>query len=558
MSNSTGLEPAQMTALGQQGRSMVPIQFYPDRGLILRSSLLRLAKDAARAMKNLRWNGIAWTTDKIGFKRHRATVFNGGAAFKELAYHYTGDGAPHFVQQVGKEVQSYDVLGNPNTTVESVLFTASQESIPCMRSFSSNQFLYVNGVDIPQIWDGAATWTAETGWPITVGSQTYNLPDLVETFNGRAVYAGFSTQPFDLVISEFNNPQGFNFVGTGLTDPNRAGIIHVPSKYGPVVTIRSFRISAATNQEILLIGCKRGFLFVGGTDATNFQTIQSSNRYGFVSNRAWMKLDDTAFALCTDGIRPFQGNINYSALESSALSYPIHPRITGMARGQAAQAFVIDNPDELEAVWYFPSGSDVHNRTGIRMNYQDISNGLVRFSDVSFPNETADPETYHAPSCGLEFEGKYYCGGYNGYLQEHWNGNKYHQAGIDYQFGSPLLDPPTPAQTASVRGFWIECEGASQGFTARAWHWPEKAAGNVSRTKSQFEKTFSSDADGDTIMGLWTIGVSAFGGAARQMFKFMPGGAGHGWELELYGNTANGDLSLVGFFATLIGGGTRG
>lgn len=546
-----------MTALGKQGEGLLPNWTSPDRGLILRTNLIGRTSDCAAALKNLRWNGVAWTSELMGYKRHRASVFNSGGSFKEFAYHYTNDGVPHFIQQVGKQVQQYDPTANPLTAVESVLFTASTETIPCMRSYSSSRFLYVNGADLPQMWDGT-TWSSQPNWPITVGSNTYTLPTLVETFNGRAVYAGFANAPFTYIVSQFGIPNGFDFIGIGVNDPARAVLFNVPSEFGPIVTIKSFRISNATNQEVLLIGCQHGLMFLQGADATSFQQIQETHRFGFVSNRCWMKLDEMALALCTDGVRPFMSNVNFSALSNSALTYPIHPRITAMATdpNQVSQAFVLDNPDELEATWYFPTGGNVHNASGIIMNYSDPSQ--VRFSDKIYPGETTDTETWHTPACGIRYLGKLYTGGYNGYLRDEYSGNKWNATGIDTLYRSPLIDPPTPSQNASARGFWIECEGPSQWFNASAYFYATMARGNLRRQKSRQVRTFSSNTAGLFTLGSTILGsTTTFGGSIRQQFELDPQGDGKGWEIELAGNTANGDLSLVGIFSTLVGGGTR-
>lgn len=554
-------QPAQQTALSIGARGFVPGWNSPDLGLVLRSSLFNQPMNTARALSNLRWNGYAWTTELIGYTRHRPTVFNAGASFKEFALHSMSDGSSRFIQQVGTQVQLYDPTANPATEVESVLFTAAAETIPCMRSFEPSNFIYANGIDQPQNWDGA-TWRPNAGWPVTIGGTVFNAPSLVEVFNGRAVFAGFSGNPYAIVFSYFLQPENYNYLGENNepTDPSRAGVYFTPSELGPIVTIKSFQWNTSTNEEVLLVGCQRGFCFISGTDANSFQLVNSSGRFGFVSNRTWLKLDGTVYALCTDGIRPFPSNVNFSALVNSAVTYPIQPLIAGMSKQSAivAQAFVIDNPDTLEAQWYFPGTADTHNRQGLIMNYEYSTQGVMRFSQRVFPSESTDPNSIHAPSCGIAYAGNYIAGGYNGYMQHLWSGNMFNNVGVAFLYNSPGFKGPTPAQTMSQRGFWIETEGPSQAVTAYAFYHMDQIGGGRLRIQSPTITSFQSTTAGTTILGSWIMGESAFGGSAASGFQYNPIGVGKIWEIVLSGNTANGDFSLVGIFDIGIGGGTRG
>lgn len=550
-------QPAQQTALGNQGFGMLPGTTSPDVGLVLRSSLLAQPKNSARILKNLRWSGTAWTTEQTGYTHVRAGSFNSGAAFKGFGIHNLADGTSKLVMQVGARVYEYDPTVTPLPT-ESLLFTAVSESIPCMRSYSPSFFLYTNGVDNPQKWNGT-TWSAVPGFPVTISGTVYQKPRLVETYLNRAVYARFNGQPFALLISEFGDPEGFT-TGPAAAD---AALFNVPSRYGEITSVRSFRITQTSNEEVLLIGTTKGLLLLSGTGADNFQLVPITSRFGIVSNNVWLQIDDSIFVLGTDGIRQLNANTTFTTLISAAITYPIQPLLLRINSGAMQSAFVIDNPDLLECYWYFSVGSDSRNRRCIYMNYGDMLQGLMRLAQREFPSESDDPLSWLSPACGVTFGGNFYTGSSSGYLREEWSGNKWNLAGIDWSYGSPLFDPPTPSQESSARGFWILCEGGSQSFTANAYAWPATAGGtnadNVSRVLVG-TTTFTSDMSGTTILGSWRLGItgySEFGREQWQLFPFYPPGAGHGFEVELSGNTGNGDFSFLGIFSTLIAGGTR-
>lgn len=546
-------QPAQQTSLAQQGHGLLPQMWTPQRGLILRSSLPMLPADAFSIAQNVRWNGIVWTTQKIGWQAVRTKTFGNGAIV-EQAVHWTAAGAQLYVHQAGTQVQTYD----PTTplTPETTIFTAGGVSIPCMRSFSPAYFIYVNGIDQPQFWTGTGNFAPLTVWNsgISTGGVNYTAPSLVESFNNRIAYAGMSQNRMAVIISDFGNPNSVTIVNTGNVATN-GGIYFVPSQLGPVTSLKSLQISLTSNQQVLMVGCQNGFAIISGLDSTSFTMVPvQSNKWGIPSNRAWFTIDTNAYTLCTDGIRPFSSNTYLTNLVSSCLSFPVHPLITGINTAQGSQIFCQDNPSELEANFYFSSSNDVYNRSGLVLNYGDINSGLVRFTTKNYPS--TGNAALLSPACGVYFKGNYYSGGFDGILQQQYNGNTFNGFGAPYQVGSPLFPASTPAQEASGRGFWIIQQGDTTLYTAQAFAHIMQQSGQLKRAKVG-QQMISFNTGGNTTLGSWTLGAAQFGGPAYNISQFSAPGGAHAWEVVLNGNTANGDLNLVGIFSTLIGGGTR-
>ncbi len=546
-------QPAQQTQLGTQARGQQPIWTAPEIGLITRTSQIARPKNSAQILKNLHWDGVSWTTQGTGWAKHRAGSFNSGGAFKEMGAHYLASGSPIYLQQVGTKVQLYDPLSDPLTATETNLFTATSETVPCFRSYNPALMIYTNGVDNAKKYDGT-TWAALAGWPVTNGSDVYAKPKLSESFLGRQIFAGFENYPFAILLSEFGNPEGWTFTGTS---PGRAGIINVPSQLGPITALRAHTISASSNDQIVVIGCKRGLVILTGTSADDFQRIVITDKFGLINNRCFLKIDDTLYTLASDGIRPLSANQNISRLVSAAASYPVHPSITAMVTGAAtSQPFVIDNPARLEAVWYFPQGSDTHNRFALVMNYSDLASGVIRWSTKEYPRETGSASTWYSPACGLLYEGRYLCGGYNGLLQSHYNGRLFDTVAIPWQYRSPVIEAPTPAQSASINGFVLEFEGLDQAFTAKCGFYQQTAT-EKTKFEPHFTENFVPEDSTGTVLGAWILGQGQLPGPLRRQYMFYPGGAGRSAELDISGDTTLADCNFVGAFATLIGGGTR-
>jgi hypothetical protein len=311
-----------------------------------------------------------------------------------------------------------------------------------------------------------------------------------------------------------------------------------------------------------MVGCQKGLCFITGTDATSFQMVAVTDRFGIPSNSGWFSLDASTFGLCTDGIRPFNVNTNFSNLISNAATFPVQPLMQNMnmTPAIAAQAFVLDNPGQLEATFYYSSSQDVNNRTALIMNYQDLySSGNMMFSQKQFPAIiTGQPATYFSPSCGTYFKGNYYAGGYNGVLQKLYTSNTWNGQGINWQYQSPFFVPVSPSQTASARGFWIVMDGQSPTFKAYATTWMGQARDQNILPYQTVSQSFSPNTGGGTILGQWILGVSQFGGSQPILVPFYPKGSGHAWQITLSGNTSNGDGNLIGIYGVLNAGGTRG
>jgi len=520
---------------------------------LLNSGLLARPLDAAAQLTNFHFDGIKWTPSGYGYALHRATAFNSGGAFKEFGVHFLSDGSPRFLQQVGNKVQLYDPLDDPVTAVESDLFTATTESYPTFRSFSPSYLIYTNGVDNPQKWDGAAaSFSAVAGFPLTIGSDVYQRPKYCEAFQGRMVYAGFAALPYHVLISEFDDPEGFAITSS---TPASAGVYKIPSQLGPIVSIKSAFLTTTSNEEVLLVGCKKGVALISGLDATSFRRDIITRKFGLVNNRCWMQIDDQMWFLATDGIRPISLNTGISNLLNATATYPLLQAINSRNLGASDQPFVIDNPTRQEAVWYFPRGAEVRNRRGLVMNYATLPE-FVRFSEKEYAIESSSPSSWYGPACGIEYEGKILCGGYNGLLQRHYVGKLFNDKAPRILYRSAAIQAPTPGQQMATKDQEIICEGPGQKFTFTIFAYTRLGDGSISR-RAVYSKVISSSSSGQAILGAWVLGLHALGGDRHHRFNVSGPGHGNYFDFEISGEDETVEVGLVGIFANFIAGGLK-
>lgn len=555
------IQPAQQTTLGNEGHGFLPRTWYPNTGLVLRANLRSLPPDACSIASNVRWNGVVWTTSKIGWSAVRGTPFGNGPIV-EQAKHFTTAGAQLYVHQAGTMVQTYDPA-NPTVT-ETNLFTASAQSVPCMRSFSPNFFIYVNGQDLPQFWDGTVAVNAFKPlacFPFLNGGVTYDKPTICEPFLNRMTYAGFKGNPFAVVIGNFGDPSTITIIN-GTPQPTQGGIFFVPSQLGPVTWLKYLQTSLTSNSQVLLVGCQNGFAFISGSDATSFVMVPvQSDKWGCPSNRVCFTIDTTVWNLCSDGLRPFNGNAYQSNLISTLVTRPVHPLVTSWdSQNQGSQAFVLDNATELEATFYFSKLGDTINRTGMIMNYSDMPQGLVRFSEKDIPSGSFLANgTQYSPACGIKFKGRYFGGGWDGLLQEHYTSSLWNGVGAKYMIESSMLASNTPLEESTLARMAIEHQSCTSQMTVRTYTLTPQAAGSQQlRRTAQTPQTLNFVDQGSTSLGKdFALGKASFGGPQYQISPFSSAGGGRGMQVNISGNTANGDLNLIGTFNLLIGGGTR-
>ena len=561
-------DPALTSELANKASGLVPEVFYLTEGLVTNISDLVASKGRAAALRNLHFIDGKWTSNDTGWSKHRATTFKNSAAaadeFEELAVHVLDAGTEKFVMQVGNKAWSYDVLANPATEVEAALFTATSASVPCMRSYSGAFFIYVNGVDEPQKWPGTGVFALlqkDTGaglgnWPPVISGVTYSKPKICEIFVSRLVTARFTGDEFRILISKFEDPENYDVSGSS---PSRAGVIKVKNFLGPIRGLKALKLSNDSNEEVLVVACRKGVGVIIGTDADTFQFIVLTTEYGILTNRTWIQLDNDLFFLASDGIRKLSALVVNANLLQSSLTYPIQQVIRDINKSAVERAFAVRHANTLEVIFWFPTGTETRNRRALIMNYSASSpeGGIVPvFSEKLTPPETGVASTHRSPSCGISYESRVWCGGYNGYLQEHYKTAMYDTEIIQFLYRSPLFSTNNPAQAADLLMAQLLLDGGDQDFTVNIYAYEQTQDGNT-RKRLAGSRIIKTSTAGTTIIGSWIIGESAFSAAGPQIVEATAPGNGRLWQLEIVGLTSTASINFVGFESILVAGGLR-
>lgn len=540
--------------LARNALSLKLVPNTPTRGVVTNNSDLLRTDDSARVINNLQMlrQGV-WSSRGIGYSKQRAAVFNSGAEFKDFSIQTatTGD---RMLFQVGGKVYMYDLA----TSTETELYSGTAPTrASCIRAYSPTSVIMTDcdGNIEPKQWDGNpandfidfTTWT----WPATVGSRTFSKPKFCEPLTERMAYAGFATYPNTVLISTEGTPNSFS--GHSPIDASDAGYLEVPAQLGPITGLRTLKLDTTSPETVLLIGCTRGFAIITGNSALNYAAIELTREFGLYSNRTWVQLNNDLYFLATDGVRKFSSIGSNATLSNQTVSFPIANLINRQNLSYADRAWAVHHPATQEVQFWFPVDAGTQCDHAIVLNYNT--------KQLSDPNNNQGREIEAiwstrdglAVACGVDYLGIMYGGGYNGYLQKHYDGDTYDGSAITWSFVGPLIGANNPAQVCSMRRMVILTDGTSQKFDAKAYTLTTRTDGTTGWVLAD-SASISVVSETVSAVDTWSTGTTT---VYPKFIDFFPRGSGRYWTLGLSGDATDKHISLVGSMAYLGIGGLR-
>jgi streptogramin lyase len=417
--------------------------------------------------------------------------------------------------------------------------------------------------------------TTQTGlWPgvFFLTGKTYSKPKYSCYFNNRQVYFGFDVMglsAYDLLISAQGNAESF-VNSTPIEATDACSFTFADSGLGLPTGCTAFRLANTNNQEILLLGFQNGFVVIAGngtsSDATTYQATILTKEYGLMSNRTFTQIMNDMYFLSTNGVRNYSNLSINSNLLNANLTYQMQDVIqditTAVISGSNtlynSQAFSVHNRPTLEVQYWYPAnedgsaGANFINQHAIIMNY----NSLVPTPQAITPIFSTKGGT--SISCGIEFQGQFYGGGYDGHLQVHYSGNTYNGAAIPGTLDFALINAGNFQQNLDVRRMTVITEGAMQDFVATVYFYTKQADGTLVRAPSpEIAQELSVGVEGLTILGSWILGTDSFPANHINHLEFEVTGEGPYAEVLLTTNGVTQSLDFDALVTTELIGGLR-
>lgn len=551
------------TPLSQYGVSLQPGVILPVGGLVSNKGNLSRGGGEWAILNNLEQiiPGV-WTSKGIGWKRDRPAAFNGGQPFMEFGT-FTDPltGTDTMLFQVSDTLYSY----NKTTHVETMLKNALNAAmLPCMRGFFSiitgaGCTVYVNGDIEPRkitspTTEGPLKFNG-TNWPGTFNSKTYTKPKLVEPFGNAMVYGAFQSASIacDILISQRGDPETF-VISTPLAETDAVAFTY-PAALGRLTSIRSHQISNQATDEVLICGCTKGIFMITGNSASTYALKILTRQMGILSNRCFIEFGNDLLFLASNGVQTLSNLANNQVLVPDSKSDPIldYIKVIDKSVGELSHAF--HNP-VTQTMHFWVSMKPLDNQQNghaLVINYNTIGGSSAQIEPLWSTRDGA------FTACSIFFEDQVYCGGYDGVLQDWYQGNTYDDQPLHFTVRSPICNlGGSPVQAMSLRDVQVICDGDAQSFILSAYVTQKLKSGQWHRTLCNKQgKPLKIAALGETELGKWTLGLSAFPSLNPKLLGYQFKGEGNFWEFEITSTSSDDAIDLVGIAYTMSGGGIQ-
>ncbi len=447
---------------------------------------------------------------------------------------------------------------NSDTIAQGLAITAvSNGAVVSITSNSPNTTTYTVTNSTHQTLTLAANAGAAFGSTVApLQLKTYNNPRFCSKFYNRMVYAGFtgSDTAFDIVVTN-----GGTFANCTLSSTLTAtdgGVIQSDVSLGPITGLYNLRTSNTSNNETLIVACQNGVAIIDGTDATNFAYIVLTREYGILSNRSWVQLQNDVCFPTTNGIRRYSDLIVNATLVGASLTLGLADIYNQVNIVGADKIHACHNLPTQEVQFWIPFGQKTLTHTQVQ-----CLNALIMNYSPTDDNTSLSPiwstRDGTAVAASIYFNTKFFGGGYDGLLQQHYSGNLYDNAAIQWTYRSPLLGNGNIALGQSTRTIEVITEGGSQHIRASWFLYDHMDNESMRRRQTVNQFPLQALQVVGTALDSWIIGQGAFPSNHIKLLKFEPEETGKFSELVLQGIDASDTIDYIGFELINSVGGTR-
>jgi hypothetical protein len=563
--------PISQTPLSQYGKSLQAGLITAAAGVATNPADFFRSQNQAKVLNNLQQTkkrGI-WTNRNVGWKRHRATAFNAGAAFLDFAVFVDSAAVETLIFQVGDKLMSYDIA---TFTETNILTGLSATALPCMRNFQASAaaatplLIYVNGdkqspLQITAMPSTSSNLFLNGGAGPAFGAafgKTYDKPTFCEQFYNRMVYAGFTgaSTSRDILVTNSGTPATASVVGPTLVATD-GGVFQIDPKLGVIRGVKAIRINNLDNDEITIIGCVNGVALITGTSALDFRMVTLTKEYGILSNRAWIQLQNDLYFLSTNGIRRFSSLVDNATLLNASLTLDQQDLINRINPIGVPKTHATHNLLTQEVQFWFPIDQEL-----VTFANQQSAHALI----MNYNSGQGDPNTINpiwstkdgtGVACSIRFGSTFFGGGYDGFLQVHYTGQLYDTSAVSWEYVSPLLSAGNPLQGQSLRKIGVITEGGDQKWIANSFVYEFMDNGTMRRSQVLSNFPMGADQVSGTVLGSWVLGDGSFPSEHVKVLNLEPEGNGRYIEVQFKGVQSDHIIDFIALEPVYSVGGTR-
>lgn len=501
-------------------------------GMNLRVNDLSLAPGEAEEINNLHATSQgSWSSNNAGYIHLNATPLSGGAMITSMYQYITLAGVAYMIVVAGNSLLTFE----PSLGTSTELINTLSSNLPMNFVTFKGLLIGCNGTNAPKKWDGQNPVVNLGGWSPLIPGLTPGNPSISEIFSNRLIFSGDSGNPSMIYISELENAENF----TPSIGATSAGAIQVSPGDGEKITALKTLFLPLSNEEVLVIFKESSTYILSGDDAETFTLQKISGEFGAVSHQCVILVGNELMFLSREGITSLSTATIQGNLITGFLSDRIRPQIENLNRLKLSSSFAVHLRNRQEVWWFVPEGSATQNQTVLVYNY-----GL---------NRAWSRRTGITAACGLEVNGNLYTGNYAGIVQQQLKGNNYNGQPIYWTYRTGFQDFSAPRLRKRIKDIELFLKRISDVNVTVNMYWNFKRG--LAYRQTRVLNVLPDPSTG--IYNTAVFGQNYYSVTDSSVFKFIPAGSGHYFQLELTGHDLNKPVEIEGWTLTTHYGGYR-
>lgn len=447
-------------------RNIKPFIFFTNnKGVDQYSGVMLIDPTSADKLENMHSSSIGqWSSYNQGFS-HLTTQLESGATVDSMGWFTTDSGVDHTLAVVNGKVYPFDpATGALSATISSSFVAGERVDF---ETFKGTVYACSKSLTT-QKWSGSGSMAGTSLFPLTVGSNVFDKPTIVEKFNNRLCYANFNGTtvfPSHIAVTDDTTSEGMTLTGTN--DANGLVAQVAPGDGQSITAIKSLLLPIS-NTTILVIFKDRSIYALGGNTFNTFQVYTLNNNYGCLNNRCVVQVGQNLMFMDLNNI------YNLTTLEQNGT---VQPKVIGSIQVQntlatlnlsAKDAAWVQHFPQRREVWFaIPTGSNTVADTIIVYHYDQNSEGDIQNTWSTKTIGFGTGESYGA--CPLLYKTTFLTGDTAGFINTWFNTSTYNGVSVNwtyrypyYNFGSQL----TNKQLRECYAWFLASAEASLTFTA--------------------------------------------------------------------------------------------
>lgn len=396
-----------------------------NRGIDERSGLFSTPQGSASNIQNMHVskNG-EWSAYKQGYSALTAQM-ESGAKVTSLSTYRTSLGVDYVISAVNGKIKTIGTATGSETDIGTG-FTVG--NIVDMQTFDSLLFAADGGIE-PKKWTGSGSMTTVSAIPVTVGSDTYSKPSIVEKFNDRLIYANFqgtTKYPSHLVVSDVSAP---DTITTTVGDNNGAALEVSPGDNQEIRAIRELYIPQ-TEESIALVFKDKSTYALRGYLQSELEVRLVNANVGALNNRCVVQLGNDLVFLDENNIYSFTTALQSGTLQPKVIgSENIKETLAQINLTQRSKAHAVHITHRQEVWFFIPTGAASEPDKIIVYRYPVLPDELPVFSVRTNVDHTA----------AVVLNREFFTGSQDGYIHKWFNSATYNGTGIPWLYKYPSI-----------------------------------------------------------------------------------------------------------------------